>query len=189
MATPVAHCLAGCSIYYLARVHPSVRLQSSTQTLLIMLLAAASLPDFDFIPGLILGAPERFHREFSHSVAFTSLTTLMVLLYLKASARPAALLVSLSWFCAVLSHLLIDWLSLDTSDPIGIELFWPVSAERFSATNTAFLGVRREDILSEFSIGYNLFAVTWEVILLVPVVAMCRFISDRIIPCRDSLNS
>jgi hypothetical protein len=83
------------------------------------------------------------------------------------------------WLIAILTHLAIDWVSLDVSDPAGIELLWPFSGQRFMSDPVIFPGARRDEIFSSFTLSYNLFAVTWEILLLVPFVALCRFFYDR----------
>lgn len=189
MATPVAHCLAGYSIYYLARSHSSTGGTAVSGVLLATLLLGANLPDLDFLPGFLFGNPERFHREFSHSLAFAGMSVLPLIIYLKASAKPGVTGISICWLLAVLSHLLIDWLSLDTSIPSGIELLWPFSTQRFTADIPLFLGARRDELFSSFTISYNLIAITWEMLMLLPFVAACRYMHYRLTPCRDSSSS
>ena len=186
MATPVAHCLAGVSLFYLSRNYVASRGMHTSKYVLALLLIGTNLPDLDFLPGLLVGSPGQFHRAFSHSLVFGVLVTLPLLIYLKAARVPACITISLLWFTAIFSHLVIDWMSLDVADPAGIELLWPMSEERFMTDPSIFLGVRRDDVFSSFTLSYNLFAITWEILLLLPFVALCRYLSDS--TNRNGLN-
>jgi membrane-bound metal-dependent hydrolase YbcI (DUF457 family) len=147
--------------------------------MLVVLLIGSNLPDFDFLPGLLIGSPDQYHRAFSHSLLFCLLATVPLLIYLKVAKIKSRAFISLMWLIAILTHLAIDWVSLDVSDPAGIELLWPFSGQRFMSDPVIFPGARRDEIFSSFTLSYNLFAVTWEILLLVPFVALCRFFYDR----------
>ena len=178
MDTPVAHCLVGLSIFCFVRRTPVINQPGGVRSLVIILLIAANLPDFDFLPGLLFGSPEKFHRQFSHSIAFCLMATAALLIYLKLARIQASIFISALWFTAIFSHLAIDWISLDVAGLPGIELWWPVSEHRYIADPVLFLGARRNEIFSELTVGYNLFAITWELLILVPVLALSSFLSD-----------
>lgn len=86
-------------------------------------LVVANIPDLDFIPGILVGDPTRFHHFESHSLFFGLVVSFLLS---KISRAPfwALLLVGLS-------HPLLDLLTWDSygfySDHHGIPLFWPFS--------------------------------------------------------------
>lgn len=103
------------------------------------LVAAAA--DLDFIPGLLLGSPARFHHAQSHSLTFAL-----------AAAVLAALVASrarLRWawiaFLAYVSHLGLDLVTFDDGAPYGIPLFWPLSGRTFLSPVTLLPRVPHSD--------------------------------------------
>jgi hypothetical protein len=65
MPSPVGHILAATAVY-LAATHKEDR---SRFTLGVTLLGGI-VPDFDFLPGILIGDPSVFHHGVSHSFAF-----------------------------------------------------------------------------------------------------------------------
>jgi membrane-bound metal-dependent hydrolase YbcI (DUF457 family) len=131
MATPVAHLLAGAAI----GIAFSPRNDTPRHAAVAALAAVAA--DFDFLPGLLVGAPSRFHHTQSHSLAFVALAAVLALLIAK----------KLNWHWgflagfAYLSHLVLDLLTFDDSLPQGIPLFWPFSAQVFQSPLSLFPNV------------------------------------------------
>ncbi len=129
MASPVAHTLLGFALFNLwpfgsrdFQIQPGV---------LYGLVAAASLtPDLDFIPGLLLGNPNRFHQTFSHSLSMAFLLALGFGAILRLRYRGSSWL---RWSSLLLiliaSHLLLDFFTEDQRPPIGFPLFWPFSED------------------------------------------------------------
>ncbi len=73
MCTPVGHSLAALGIFYLAGRRPS----RDEIRRLGWFIVLANLPDFDFIPGILIGDPGRFHHTYSHSIGFVLLIMLL----------------------------------------------------------------------------------------------------------------
>jgi inner membrane protein len=134
-------------------------------------LFAANAPDLDFIPGLLMGNPERYHHGPSHSLGFAilfglalSLTT--ALFKLGDGRRNFSVFFSLYF-----SHVLLDYLSTDSSIPYGVPLFWPLSDEYYMAP-FAFLPDIHRPVSSgmKFITGvlslHNLWAATVEFLML-----------------------
>src|ERR1044071_7547790 len=63
MPSPVGHSLAGLIAYQIA---PEIDGMARGRVVALYLLAA-NAPDLDFLPGLIVGDPNRFHHGISHS--------------------------------------------------------------------------------------------------------------------------
>lgn len=123
MATPVGHVLAGAATASLFL--PSEKLRN--RLVLGGLLGGAA--DLDFLPGIFLGTPARFHHGLTHSIAFAFFICLIVALYSHRERLQWALLAG----SAYMSHLLLDFLTLDPSPPVGIPLFWPLLDTTFSS--------------------------------------------------------
>ena len=125
MPLVTGHGLAGMmSAYYLKkdRLRPGEA---------IMCAGAAILPDFDYIPGLLVGIPNLFHRSLTHSFLGLILFSSMVYWAAKRLAgnncRRWTLVLGMSYA----SHLLLDYIQPDTNpaNGLGIPLFYPISRE------------------------------------------------------------
>src|SRR5688572_30287448 len=110
MATPIGHLLAGAAIGTLIS-----RGSNLPRPIFIGGLAAIAA-DFDFIPGLVIGNPGRFHHAQSHSITFAVLIGLIAGLIARESRLRWALLVGVGYA----SHLILDGLTFDDSAPHGI---------------------------------------------------------------------
>jgi inner membrane protein len=121
------------------------------QVLVFGLLGIA--PDLDFLLGL--------HSRYTHSIGMAMLVGLVAW---RASAQ-------FRWGLAALaaygSHILLDWLSNDTTAPIGIMALWPFRAGFYQSNLHVFMAVSRRYWLPGFVL-HNLTAVAWELVLLGP---------------------
>lgn len=116
MPLPVVHSFAGYSIYKLSL--PASRAKNWKMAGLMMTLA--NLPDLDYIPGMIMGAPELFHRNVTHSLGFAvgvSLTVAGIAKLWKKLPFVKMFLISSS---AYFSHLLLDYITGSVKF-----MFWP----------------------------------------------------------------
>ncbi|GIX49599.1 MAG: hypothetical protein KatS3mg131_3810 [Candidatus Tectimicrobiota bacterium] len=136
MATPIGHALAGYAVY---RLTTKPAEQGGRAWLwLCMLLAVA--PDFDFLPGLLIGQPARYHQGISHSLGVAGGVSLAVALLLHRGH--AAWIGAWGRFLlAYGSHLLIDVFCPDGRPPYGIPLLWPLMSAHVLAPWPVFLGV------------------------------------------------
>ena len=126
MALCLAHAAAGYLVYEALR--PAGRHEMA---LLATAVVAANLPDADFLPGLAIGHATAFHRGFTHTLAAAIVATAVVWVIAKwgrrwGRARRPAALASVAG-AAYLTHLLLDWMTVDAVPPPGIQLFWPFS--------------------------------------------------------------
>jgi membrane-bound metal-dependent hydrolase YbcI (DUF457 family) len=133
--TPVGHTLAGIAIALNVERPPFWK----TTSLFAVVLLAANLPDFDFIPGYLMGDAARFHWGPSHSIAATILAGLAAGLVCWKWRGPflrPALIISAAWA----SHILLDLLLGPVKGaPFGLELFWPFSHRRVMLPWSVFL--------------------------------------------------
>lgn len=133
---------------------------------LLLCVALANLADLDFVPGLLLGTPDRFHHGASHSLGAALLAGVLTALWRRRQARGWRL--ALWVFGLYLSHVLIDWMSLDSVAPIGVPLFWPLADTYFHSPAPLFLDIRRVAVLTWPVLRHNLLAVILEIAILAP---------------------
>ena len=76
-----------------------------------------------------------------------------------------ALAVGLAWS----THVLLDYLNVDTHPPIGILALWPLSAAYFKFPWPIFLDVGRT--LDLGTMRHNALAAAWECVVLLPALA------------------
>jgi inner membrane protein len=173
MPSPIGHSLAALAAYQ--GMGRSVRAPQSWRTFLCYCFAA-SAPDCDFLPGLLLGEPDRFHQGISHSLGMALIFAAFVAVFCrwtKGEIMWSFVLILFSLYC---SHLLFDYLSVDTGLPYGIPVWWPLSGEHYLSPIAIFSDVHRgdspKDFISWAFIQHNLWAVTLEVMILLPLVGL-----------------
>lgn len=187
MPSPLGHSLAG---LLLARSTPVVidrsavlsRWASATIDYLgpggvtaIALMTAANAPDLDFIPGLIVGTPDLFHRGLSHTLAAAGMFGVLAGLVARLAGlrRPGG--VGLLLALAYATHLPLDMTASDATLGNGVKLFWPVSDERFVLPFRMFLDINRDASVGAFLpsllSSHNALAMLVELVVLGPLVA------------------
>jgi inner membrane protein len=139
-------------------------------------LFAANAADLDFVPGLLIGDPDRFHHGVSHSLG------LAVLFALCCGAgrwlgRSFGENVAV-FFCLYSSHVALDYLSSDTSAPLGVPFFWPVTTDYYIAPFAFLPDIRRSHEAGKFFASlftlHNGWAVAVEFIVISPIVVIAR---------------
>jgi inner membrane protein len=173
MPSPVGHSLTGYLIY---RATGRGAADERWWTFAVYLVAA-NAPDLDFIPGLLMGNPGRYHHGPSHSLGFAILFGLALSLTMAFFKLGSGKRNFIIFFALYFSHVLLDYLSTDTSFPYGVPLFWPLSNDFYIAP-FAFLPDIKRPISSglEFIIGVfslrNFWAAIMESLLLVPLILL-----------------
>lgn len=117
MSTPLGHMLAGATATFGSRPRTSLRKKLSLGAL------TGAAPDLDFVPGLLVGDPARFHHGPSHSLALALAVAVVAWLVASRDRWRWALVAGLAYA----SHLVLDAVTIDPSSPVGLQLFWPVS--------------------------------------------------------------
>ena len=162
MPTPVGHVLGGLTATFLTFAAAPPRQRFVTPALLGAAAAAAVFPDFD----LLLGS----HRTYTHSVGAVFVVTAASIVLLRKHADGVTASVALG--AAYASHLFLDWLGKDSSDPPGLTLLWPFSSTYYLSGADFFREVsRRYWRPEEFVVG-NLVALGWEVTVLLPLLVV-----------------
>ena len=157
MPSPVGHALGG-AIVAVAALRPGLgpwglRLTSSAW----LAVAAAVAPDVDFLWGR--------HNQETHSLGAAIIAGALALAWRRQWWFGSA--VALAWS----SHVLFDWLGSDTTPPLGVMALWPVSRDYYFADAFIFEAISRRYWLDNF-VAHNVWAVTSEVLILGPVLAI-----------------
>ncbi|MFZ5516445.1 MAG: metal-dependent hydrolase [Candidatus Zhuqueibacterota bacterium] len=170
MPTPIGHSLISTAIY--TAVTGKEDRFSATDFAVFLFLGVA--PDLDFVPGLLVGAPSRYHHGLSHSVGMSVLVGLLFgLIYYAVAKKPLVrywMIFSLIYF----AHVAADFFAVDTSPPIGEQLFWPFWTGYVLSPITFFLDVQRSGQSADFFVSifkmHNLKTVILEFILCFPLI-------------------
>ena len=180
MPSPIGHSLAGYLIY---RADSDRYLTKQALYIALFYVVFANLPDLDFIPGFLVGEPNKFHHGISHSLGFAVLFGLLVSLFLYWRSSYGFLRNFLIFFCLYFSHVFLYYLAYDTSIPYGVPLLWPLSSEYYISPISVFTDIERAQtsgvFISSLISLHNLWAVTVEVLVLLPIVAFILFIKRR----------
>lgn len=169
MPTPIAHTIAGLSIAGLSRR------QFAGQNWRFWLVSAlaANAPDVDFLFGFIVGNPNKYHHQFTHSITFGLLLGFLLPLLFSRQNWRQWLKMGIYFFILISSHLGLDFVTKDTSAPYGEMLLWPVTGQYYISPIVIFSDVHRAstagDFFSSLFNQHNLRTVILEFIILVPV--------------------
>ena len=172
MPSPLLHCATGVAFYSLdRRGFKRHRLRCA-----LIIVVAALLPDFDFIPGLLLGDPNRYHGGWTHSIGFAVMAGCVLGLLGKGCRLRVGIWSSLACF----SHALLDTLTVDLRPPYGVPVLWPFSNRLIHVESSPHPGVTHgadaatigEFMNSVFS-STNLEAIGFEVVAGVLLIVIC----------------
>ena len=133
MPLPIAHSLLGGAVC-VASDRDGAAAGYRRFTLAVILANGA---DLDYLPGMLMGDPHRFHRMATHSFGSAILVALLVAWLVRrgwlrawplrpgwpSGAAGTAMIVGLLWA----SHIVLDSLNADFSEPVGVMMFWPLS--------------------------------------------------------------
>jgi inner membrane protein len=191
MPSPVGHALAGVAVAWAVDLMPGRRAWRATGptaslfarvggTLTLVCGVLAAAPDLDLI---FLSR----HRAITHSLGA------VIVIFIVATAvtgwvtrpsssvrgrspriRPGLPVLRIGLMCAAAygSHLLLDWLSVDTTFPYGLQALWPFSDGWYISGLDLFPGTERRHILSMAAFRKNLIAISWEMAMLLPVLGL-----------------
>ena len=166
MSTPLGHSLAGAAVGLLLARGVDPRRAAVAGA------AVAIAPDLDFIPGLLIGDPGRFHHAVSHSVIAAVVVAAAAGVATRRWARWALLV-----FLAYCTHLALDYLTVDDSEPHGIPLLWPLSPRTFVAADPPFERVLHSNI-SVLNL-HNLEVAARELLIFLPLVVILAWWRGR----------
>jgi membrane-bound metal-dependent hydrolase YbcI (DUF457 family) len=125
MPSPVGHILAGTAVYLVGRGR-----ESRSRVMLVITLLGTIVPDFDFLPGILIGDLPAFHHGPSHSLAFAVLFGVIVFLFIRRRHKDIAVRIGLLAAAAYASHVLLDLVSVNEGAR-GVPILWPLSDHQF----------------------------------------------------------
>lgn len=168
MPSPIGHALGGLIVSVALAPADTIRLPSQTRSvrnrLLAFSLAAACLPDIDFLWGR--------HNMETHSLGFVLVLGLAALAWTRSTRLAVACL------AAGGTHVLFDWLGSDDFPPLGVMALWPFSSDFYFAEAYVFATISRRYWLPGF-VAHNVWAVLREIAILVPVAVLLYGIRFR----------
>jgi inner membrane protein len=179
MPSPVGHALAG--LVLVAALAPKAR-GRATAAAAVLAVGASLAPDLDFLPGLLLDDPGRFHHGASHSVGAAVLGAVagyaLARMLPRLGLRPAQAAV-IAGLC-VLGHAVLDLFAVDTSIPYGVMLWWPLDTRYVISPWTPFLDIQREQsgtaaFFRTLATWHNVQAMLIEAIVFGPALAIARW--------------
>jgi inner membrane protein len=156
MPSPIGHMLAGAAAGLLV----SGRRDASAVPVIVFALVAAA-PDLDLLSGSVV------HRGPSHSLAAAVLAG--VAAWVLLARRDGRVQAAVAVAAAYATHTVADWLSADTTPPMGLMALWPLTNDYYVAPVPIFLAVSRRYWLAETWL-LNLRAVIRELLILGPLL-------------------
>ena len=189
MASPIGHTLCGC-IVYVASTNIKYRINWKV---LLGLLLIANLADIDYVFGFIVGKPNFYHHQFTHSVGFSLILAAGVALYWKVKYLSNYLKTFFLIFTVYGSHVLVDYFSKDTSLPYGEQLFWPFSTKYFLSSFSIFRDIHKANTSGEFFSAlfsyYNLTTVLTEITILGSLLIVTYLLKNRVLSSNLKLDT
>lgn len=146
-------------------------------------LILANLPDMDYVFGFLIGRPNAFHRGWTHSLVFALGVAVLFGAFRYVMSGKVEIRSPLIVFGLISSHLVVDLLTLDVSDPVGIPVFWPFSSDHFASPVVLFRdvhkGVTNRMFFSVLFTTHNLITIGSEFLIFGPFVAVSYWILNR----------
>jgi len=153
MPSPIAHSLAGLAVAHLARSRRATPITDESRHRVFWIVAlvfAANAADLDFLAGFLIGEPNKFHHGPTHAmigaVVFALLSAAVARVADFARWRRFGLLMGLSYS----THLMLDFVTVGTREPYGMQLLWPFSSMPVMPPFHVFMDIRREPYTSTF---------------------------------------
>lgn len=189
MPLPLAHSAAAATIYLAYSTHLS-RLEPSRRIMFFLaLILLANSPDLDFLPGIIIDDPHRYHHGPSHSLVASFLLATLAYLALRPYFLAAKwTILASALLLTALSHPLLDLLSIDRSLPYGLPVFWPFVESHQISPYPLFPDVVRDgsssstffsSLLNEHNAHAMLVEVAFSGMLLLTVLTARRYRESR----------
>lgn len=194
MPSPIGHSIGG----YVAGRLADRGERLSRRAILLLGVLLGSLPDFDFIPGIVLGAPGAYHRGVSHSVGAAVIVGCAVAVLGRKWLDVGTVDLFAIAAAAYGSHVLLDAILPDTRGVVGIPVFWPLSDVRVGYALPVPWRVRYvldlrigEDVPGFFGIllrPRTFLALAVEAVLFLPLLAVPRLVSRRRAAAREEVT-
>jgi inner membrane protein len=176
--SPVGHSLGVLALIGFLRQDGRALSRRTLATALAVISVAAIAPDFDFIPGILIGDNNRFHHGPSHSFAAAILAGLACWLVARASRFAMPVRLGVLTGASYASHILLDMLTTDGLAPYGVPVFWPWSVDRLSFPIHIFVDIKRAPGVQNFFVSllvpHNAWALAREAAIVATTVLVYR---------------
>lgn len=146
MALPIAHAAAGYLVHRATHRGPSRGEPAKVWWRVALFMLIGNLPDFDFLIGFVCGRPGLVHRGVSHTILAAIVFGAVAGWIARRWRAEPFLPTAVAFGAAYASHLLIDWLSMDTRPPLGGQFLWPLSAAYYVSPVPIFAEIRIDGI-------------------------------------------
>ena len=163
MPSPLGHALGGAAAGW-ALARPAAASRSRIWRLGVLFATLGMLPDLDLVTSV--------HRGPSHSLGMAAIVGLV------ATALSSHPRLGLAAAAAYATHTLLDWLSADTSVPLGIMALWPFDGHHYKSSRAVFDSVWRRNETPDFW-PHNIRAVAKEVAILGPLTLIALLLQLR----------
>jgi membrane-bound metal-dependent hydrolase YbcI (DUF457 family) len=170
MPSPVGHALAGLAVAVAAQ--PATAHARMFPPLAFGAMVLAVAPDLD----LVYPAG---HRVATHSVTAVALVSALVAVVGRWRLGHVPWRTTLVLGGAYGTHVLTDWLGVDTGPPSGIRLWWPWSDRWVVSGLDWFRAIERTDPFALPVIQMNLIAVAQEIAIVGPVLMLAWLVRQR----------
>lgn len=153
--------------------------------MILLFVVVANLPDIDFLPGLILDDPNAYHHHYlSHSLGFAVFVGAVLGYYFSRRKSRNFLWYFLLFSCVCFSHMVLDYVTADTSEPVGLPMFWPFTRSYYYAPFSVFAAVHKTggssaSFLKSLLALHNFWVALWEIVVFVPVLTIIKIIHNR----------
>lgn len=175
MPSPIGHTLMGSIVYFIANKKVTFKRGQFLAGFLFCLIYS-NLPDLDFLPGIFIGSLNKFHHTATHSFVFAVITALLTgviarYIFKKSFRRYAGLS-----FILLFMHIIMDYLTADTSIPYGAMIFWPFSRSYFISPVTIFPAYKKRAVIMDIINPANMAGYIQELLLLLPFLVLFVFL-------------
>lgn len=166
MSSPIGHTFISFGLYYLF-IGKAQRVFSEWRMLLFTLIIG-NLPDVDFIPGILMGNMNMFHEAYSHTVGFALMIGFLIWFFGSLLKFKNSKQLGFFSFALIFIHVFTDTFNVDSRNPVGVMLFWPIDGRYFHMQTQIFPPMDRHNLGNLFSKS-NFYAVFIEIIISLPL--------------------
>jgi membrane-bound metal-dependent hydrolase YbcI (DUF457 family) len=179
MPTPAGHAIAGLATAWFAQAAAG-KPRRAFGVFTLGCVFAAVIPDVDILL--------HSHRTYTHSISAAAIAGALAWVVARQRRRaavnpscagPGSTFVAVSVAIAYLTHILLDWLAIDTGAPFGLMALWPFSTRFYLSGADWFFGVSRRYWKPDEFIFGNLKAMAWEMVLLAPIAALAWWMRSK----------
>jgi membrane-bound metal-dependent hydrolase YbcI (DUF457 family) len=179
LSTPVGHSLLGGAVLKggLGSHSPGLPL------VVLGVLIYSNLPDIDLLFGAVRGNPNLMHHQWTHSLFFCLVIGMGSGLIYGAVRQENGIKTGILLSLVLLSHLLLDMLTRDSSSPYGIQLLWPASSRYYIFPVTPLPDVYKassnETFFRALFSMHNLKTAVVETLVCAPILLLTVFKKKR----------